>query len=57
MYNAFLRRGGDLAGVQFWIGQLDANARTREQVRKDFLASPEFQARVVAVTAEGCPPP
>src|SRR6185436_2366473 len=21
LYNAFLRRGGDLAGVQFWIGQ------------------------------------
>jgi hypothetical protein len=56
LYNAFLRRGGDLPGVQFWIGQLATSAQTREQVRQQFLASPEFQARVAAVIAEGCLP-
>ncbi len=56
LYNAFLRRGGDLEGVGFWIGQLDTGAKTREQVRQDFVASPEFNARVNAVVAQGCIP-
>ena len=56
LYNAFLRRGGDLAGVRFWIGALDRGASTREQVRQAFVASPEFQARVQAVIAAGCQP-
>ncbi len=54
MYNAFLRRGGDLAGVQYWIGQLDSGARSRDDVRRQFIASPEFSARVAAVVAQGC---
>jgi photosystem II stability/assembly factor-like uncharacterized protein len=54
LYNAFLRRGGDLAGVQFWIGQLASGAQTRETVRRAFLASPEFSQRVAAVVAQGC---
>ncbi len=54
MYNAFLRRGGDLAGVQYWIGQLDSGARSRENVRQNFVASAEFSARVTAVIAQGC---
>lgn len=56
MYNAFLRRGGDLGGVQFWIDQLNTGARTREQVRQAFLGSPEFGARVQAIVAQGCAP-
>ena len=28
MYYSFLRRGGDLAGVQFWINQLNTGAKT-----------------------------
>jgi len=54
LYNAFLRRGGDLAGVQFWINQVASGARTREQVRVEFKNSPEFQARVAAIIAQGC---
>jgi hypothetical protein len=54
LYNAFLRRGGDLAGVQFWISQLATGAQTREQVRQQFVASPEFSGRVAAVIAQGC---
>jgi hypothetical protein len=54
LYNAFLRRGGDLGGVQFWIGQIASSAQTREQERQAFVASPEFQARVAAVIAQGC---
>lgn len=54
MYNAFLRRGGDLAGVQYWMQQIQSGARTRENVRQQFLASPEFSARVNAVLQEGC---
>ena len=56
LYNAFLRRGGDLGGVLFWIGQISTSAQTREQVRQQFVASPEFQARVAAILSEGCLP-
>jgi hypothetical protein len=54
LYNAFLRRGGDRGGVLFWISELDTGARTRSKMRKDFLASPEFGARVNAIVAQGC---
>ena len=56
LYNAFLRRGGDLQGVQFWIGQVNSGAMTREQVRVQFKNSAEFQQRVNAVIAQGCMP-
>ncbi|MBK8321700.1 MAG: DUF4214 domain-containing protein [Betaproteobacteria bacterium] len=55
LYNAFLRRGGDLAGVQFWISQL-AGGATRSAIRQQFIASPEFTNRVAAIIAEGCVP-
>jgi bacillolysin len=54
LYNAFLRRGADLAGVGFWIAQLDSGAMTRDQMRRQFLASPEFTARAEAIVAQGC---
>ncbi len=54
LYNAFLRRGGDLGGVLFWIAQLDTGARTREDLRRTFVASPEFSARAAAIAAQGC---
>jgi hypothetical protein len=56
LYNAFLRRGGDLTGVNFWINQIVSLARTREQVRVAFRDSPEFQARVNAIIQQGCMP-
>jgi uncharacterized delta-60 repeat protein len=55
MYNAFMRRGGDLEGLRFWVGQLDSGTRTRDEVRRQFTASPEFTARVSAMVAQGCP--
>lgn len=54
LYNGFMRRGADLAGVQFWQGQLDSAALTREQLRRIFLGSEEFRARVNALAARGC---
>jgi hypothetical protein len=54
LYNAYLRRGGDLGGVQFWIGQLNSGAQSRNQLRQAFQASPEFSARVNAVAGAGC---
>jgi hypothetical protein len=54
IYNAFLRRGGDLAGVQYWIGQLATGARTRENERQAFISTPEFGARVQAIINQGC---
>ena len=54
LYNAMLRRGGELAGVKFWIDVLDRGALTREQVRQQFVASPEFQGRVAQIVAAGC---
>jgi hypothetical protein len=56
LYNAFLRRGGDLAGVQFWINQVAIGAQTRDQVRVQFKNSVEFQARVSAILAGTCIP-
>ena len=54
LYNAFLRRGGDLAGVRYWIQELDRGARSRDDVRRAFLASPEFSGRLQQVLAAGC---
>ena len=54
LYNGFLRRGGDVGGVQHWISQLNSGAMTREQVRREFVAAPEFNARVVAIVNQGC---
>ncbi len=54
LYYAFLRRGGDLAGVNYWINQLTSGAETREQLRKDFINTPEFNGRVNAIIAQGC---
>ena len=57
LYNGFLRRGGDLNGVLFWIGRLTGNPApmlTREQLRGEFKNSTEFQARVQAIIAQGC---
>jgi hypothetical protein len=56
LYNAFLRRGGDLGGVQFWINEIATGARTRAKVRQDFIAQPEFAGRVNAIIVEGCVP-
>jgi hypothetical protein len=56
LYNAILRRGGDGPGVQFWINLITSGAQTREQVRQQFVASPEFQGRVQQIIAAGCLP-
>lgn len=53
-FNAFLRRGGDLTGVQYWVNARATNAMTGKQVRDAFRASGEFAARVAAVAAQGC---
>jgi hypothetical protein len=57
LYNAYLRRGGDLSGVKYWIDQLVSGLVTREQVRQAFAASPEFGARLQVVAAAPCNPP
>jgi len=56
LYYAFLRRSADQTGFLYWIGQLSTKAQTRDQLRKAFIASPEFTARVNAVIAAGCVP-
>ena len=54
LYNALLRRGGDLEGVNYWINQLATSARTRAQVRSAFMDSNEFGARLQALIARPC---
>jgi hypothetical protein len=54
LYNSFLRRGGDLDGVNYWVGQLAAGARTRGNERQAFITTPEFSARVQAIINQGC---
>jgi hypothetical protein len=55
LYDAFMRRGPDLGGLQWWVGQLNAGT-SRETARQSFASSPEFAARVNAVAAQGCSP-
>jgi sugar lactone lactonase YvrE len=54
LYNGFMRRGADLVGVQYWENQLNTAALTRDQLRRIFLGSEEFQARVTTLAARGC---
>jgi hypothetical protein len=54
LYYAMLQRGGDLAGFNAWVGQLDSGTLTRAQVRQQFLASPEMQAQSAAIAGQGC---
>ncbi|MBK9950640.1 MAG: DUF4214 domain-containing protein [Candidatus Competibacteraceae bacterium] len=54
LYYAFLRRGGDLEGFNYWVGQLDGGLKSREQLRGEFLGSAEFQNRVAQIISQGC---
>ena len=54
LYNAFLRRGGDLTGVLTWINALNDNTFTRKQVRDEFRKSSEFTARIDNVASQVC---
>ena len=56
LFNAFLRRGADLGGYSFWVGQIDSGAQSRDQVRQQYVNSPEFQVRVNAVAGASCIP-
>ncbi|MFT7287419.1 MAG: lysyl endopeptidase, partial [Halieaceae bacterium] len=51
LYNAVLRRGGELIGVRFWINALDSGSWSRDEVRLAFLDSEEFQLRVQGLIA------
>jgi hypothetical protein len=57
LYNAFLRRGSDKPGYDYWVGGLlSFFLGQNEFVRQQFVASPEFQSRIAAVQAAGCLP-
>jgi hypothetical protein len=56
LYYAMLQRGGDLPGFNYWLTQLNGGTSTRAQLRAQFLASPEMQAQINAVAAQGCLP-
>ena len=56
LYYAFLRRGGDLSGVNFWINRLNSGTVTREALRQEFLLSIEFASRIDAIITQGCIP-
>ncbi len=53
LYGAFMRRGGDLSGLRYWVAQMEAGT-ARDAVRQRILESPEFQARLAAIAAAGC---
>lgn len=54
LYYAFLRRGGELSGFNYWVSQLTSGTLSREQVRISFFRSPEFQNRVREIINGGC---
>jgi hypothetical protein len=53
LYDAFLRRGMDLDGGGYWMTRL-AQGMPREDVRRAFVESTEFTARVQQVINAGC---
>jgi hypothetical protein len=58
LYNAFLRRGGDLGGVQFWISTLTrtTNPLTREQLAWSSRTAPSFRHASTPSSRRGCLP-
>ncbi|HYC36973.1 MAG TPA: DUF4214 domain-containing protein [Usitatibacter sp.] len=54
LYNMFMRRGGDMPGEEYWVKQLVEGAMDREQLRRAFLDSAEFQFRLAAVSSLTC---
>ncbi|MBK8536972.1 MAG: DUF4214 domain-containing protein [Candidatus Competibacteraceae bacterium] len=56
LYYAFLRRGGDLAGYNYWVNQISSQSATRDEVRQAFVNSSEFQTRVSQIIGQGCAP-
>lgn len=56
LYYGFLRRGGDLGGFNAWNNALATRAMSREDVRWQFMLSPEFQGRVNQAVDAGCLP-
>lgn len=42
VYLDFLNREGDPAGIEYWVGRLDAQTITRAQLVEGFMLSPEF---------------
>lgn len=55
LYNAFLRRGADVTGLQAWVNTLNGGT-SRDTLRRSFVNSIEFTTRVNAVVAQGCLP-
>ena len=55
IFLTFARIGASgFGGVNFWINELNTSARDINNVRFNFLNSPEFGARVQAVINAGC---
>jgi hypothetical protein len=52
-YENVLHRPGEAAGIQFWVGVLDQHAASVVEVLMGFSESPENQAGLVGVTANG----
>lgn len=50
LYYALLHRGAEPEGYNFWV----RNAASREDVWRVFVASPEMQAQIEAIAAQGC---
>ncbi|MBI5675439.1 MAG: DUF4214 domain-containing protein [Nitrospirae bacterium] len=53
-YNGILRRGADLAGYLYWLGELDGGTYTRAEMLQLYVDSTEFQGRVTEVINAGC---
>jgi hypothetical protein len=56
LYYALLQRGAETAGYSYWLGQLNGSFLTREQMRQQFMTSPEMLAQSAAIANQGCLP-
>jgi hypothetical protein len=53
LYQNVLGRAGEPSGVNFWVGQIETNARDRAQVLSEFAQSPENVALVGSSVRSG----
>jgi len=48
--------GAEPGAIDYWVGQLNGGSATREQMRQQFLNSPEMQSQSSAIAGQGCLP-
>lgn len=54
LYNAFMRRSASAEEISFWTARLMSGEMSRYELRRAFIDSSEFSARVADIVSAGC---